>query len=140
MNSKLHHGDAVAPGLASERRTPVLAGSAVGLALAAPATAPQPTPAAKSLVFDSVTVVDVEHGKLMSNQRVVIASTRIQTMRAVGEVKLPKNAQVVAAQGKYLIPGLWDRHAHTGGSIADWLYLANGITGIRRRGGHDKDV
>jgi predicted amidohydrolase YtcJ len=40
---------------------------------------------------------------------------------------------VVEAEGKYLIPGLWDMHVHSVGA-GDWhfpLFLAHGVTGVR---------
>src|SRR5438094_2137604 len=40
------------------------------------------------------------------------------------------------ASGKYLIPGLWDMHVHTGRrNIFLPLYIANGVTGVRDMGG-----
>src|SRR5690349_9332253 len=72
----------------------------------------QQTTAVTSLVFDGVTVVDVEHGKLRPTQRVVITGNRIKAMGAAASVKAPTGARVVDARGKYLIPGLWDMHHH----------------------------
>lgn len=88
---------------------------------------------ARPLLFDGVTVVDVEHGKLIPAQRVVIVGNHI---RAVGQrraVPVPKGARVVNARGKYLIPGLWDMHVHPQ-HYTDFyypLFIANGVTGIR---------
>jgi hypothetical protein len=98
----------------------------------ATASAHQRTTAAP-LVFDRVTVVDVEAGKLVPDQRVIIVGTRIQTVGGASAVPLPPGAQVVDAQGKYLIPGLWDMHVHPHRAIDIFypLFLANGVTGIR---------
>jgi hypothetical protein len=55
----------------------------------------------------------------------------------VSAVQLPKGAHVVDAQGKYLIPGLWDVHSHPLGWEATYFYpllLAHGVTGIRNPG------
>lgn len=42
----------------------------------------------------------------------------------------------INGEGKYLIPGLWDMHVHTGDAdIFFPLYVANGITGVRDTGG-----
>jgi len=90
-----------------------------------------PQPAAESRVFDNVTVVDVEHGTLLADQRVVIVGNRIQKMGSVKSVKIPKGAEVVNAQGKYLIPGLWDMHVHTTAYLPYPLLISNGVTGIR---------
>ncbi len=89
--------------------------------------------AATSLVFEGVTVVDVEQGKLVPDQRVVITGNRIRAVGDVSKVQMPQGAQVVPASGKYLIPGLWDLHVHPR-SYAPLLYpllIASGITGIR---------
>jgi imidazolonepropionase-like amidohydrolase len=89
--------------------------------------------AAAPLVFDRVTVVDVDQGKLVSDQRVVVAGNRIQAVGPADQVRVPQGAQVVDAQGKYLIPGLWDMHTHSQ-HLAHLFYpifLANGVTGIR---------
>ncbi len=87
-----------------------------------------------ALVFDGATVVDVEQGKLVPDQRVVVIGSRIQAMGNSRMVQVPKNAQVVQAQGKYLIPGLWDMHVHPMEYAAEYFYplfIANGLTGIR---------
>src|SRR6185369_12167245 len=66
-------------------------------ALPAGAGAQQPATAATSLVFDGVTVVDVERGKLVPDQRVVVAGNRIRAVGRARAVRLPKNARVVDA-------------------------------------------
>ena len=88
------------------------------------------------LVFDNVTVIDVERGNRLPEQRVVIVGNRIRTIGSVHTVRVPAGAQVIEARGKYLIPGLWDMHIHPAmvNSEADYIYpllLANGVTGIR---------
>lgn len=110
---------------------------------AIPATirAQQAAPEAAPLVFDGVTVVDVEHGTLLADQRVVIAGRRIDTVGSSRAIAIPRGAQVVDAKGKYLIPGLWDMHTHLAKidhdqhdvlvSLNYKLLLANGITGLR---------
>jgi len=102
------------------------------------AVSAQQSAAAPALVFDGVTVVDVEQGKLVPDQRVIIVGNRIQTMGSTGAVKMPNGAQAVDARGKYLIPGLWDLHTHRGytpereAAVIDYIIpLANGVTGIR---------
>jgi hypothetical protein len=104
---------------------PALCNSAVMRAHEAAAPAP--------LVFDRVTVVDVEHGLLVRDQRVVVVGNRIHAMGLVSSVRIPAGAQVVDARGKYLIPGLWDMHTHAM-RYADFFYplfIFNGVTGIR---------
>jgi len=91
------------------------------------------TPGATPLVFDSVTVIDVHTGRLLSGQRVVVAGPRIHAVGKVRGVQLPAGAQVIDARGKYLIPGLWDMHVHvmTESPQRYAVFLAAGITGVR---------
>ncbi|MFC1558950.1 hypothetical protein ACFL40_06330, partial [candidate division KSB1 bacterium] len=88
------------------------------------------------LVFKRVTIINCTGAPAQANMTVVIKGNHIYTLGKADKVKVDKNAQVVDATGKYLIPGLWDMHVHTGGKdIFFPLYIANGITGIRDMGG-----
>jgi hypothetical protein len=86
------------------------------------------------LAFRHVTVVDVRAGSLRPNCTVVIRGDRIVEVEPAG--RTPKGATVIEAKGKYMIPGLWDMHAHndtdenTRNTILP-LMIANGVTGIR---------
>jgi imidazolonepropionase-like amidohydrolase len=105
------------------------------LAACGPAKAPAPfdTP----IAFTHATVVDVETGRLLPNQTVVVAGNRI---REVGPaVRVGAGTREVDASGKFLIPGLWDMHTHVygNGPGALLLYAANGVTSIRDMGADD---
>ena len=121
------------------RRASMLTGGSAAFILAgvAPlmANAQQTANATASLVFDKVTVVDVEQGKLVPDQRVVVTGNRITAVGSASAVKMPNDAQVVDAKGKYLIPGLWDMHAHPDPASRFGLFhsllIANGVTGAR---------
>lgn len=110
---------------------------ALGGGLSMPVQAQRPaladTPPNAPLVFDDVTVVDVEEGKLLSGQRVVIVGDRIAAAGKHSDVTMPAGARIVDGRGKYLIPGLWDMHVHPY-RLTHLVYpilLANGVTGIR---------
>ena len=89
-------------------------------------------------------VVDVEHGRTLTGQSVVIRGGDIV---AVGDdAKLAgewRASRTVDARGRYLIPGLWDMHVHFGGGAALIeenkallpLYVAHGVTTIRDASG-----
>lgn len=68
---------------------------------------------------------------------VVIEGDRITTLGRAGHVQVPVHARVVEAEGKYLIPGLWDMRVHlfgAGSHKADTyfpLLIANGVRGVR---------
>src|SRR3954447_13596121 len=88
--------------------------------------------AQSAVAFTNVTVVDVETGTLIPNQTVLVEGLKIATVDKAARVRIPRGAQVIAGQGKFLIPGLWDMHVHefTSPHVPE-LFLANGITGIR---------
>jgi hypothetical protein len=95
--------------------------------------------ATSPLVFDGVTVIDVQQGRRLPAQRVVIVGNRISAMGDGSTVRVPAGAQVVDARGKYLIPGLWDLHTHGNDEppLVEAIYqldVANGVTGIRDAG------
>lgn len=88
-----------------------------------------------ALVFDGVTVVDVGEGKLVPDQRVVITGNRIAAVGGAGMVKVPKEARVIDAGGRYLMPGLWDMHTHVSATPEVFSsLLANGVIGIQDMG------
>lgn len=57
-------------------------------------------------------VIDVTDGKVQPDMTVVISGGRVTAVGKAGAVRAPKDVQVVDAGGKFLIPGLWDMHAH----------------------------
>jgi imidazolonepropionase-like amidohydrolase len=101
------------------------------------ATGRAPSP----LVFEHVTVVDVEQGRLLPDRRVVVDGTRITAVDSAAAAS-PAGARIVDGRGKYLIPGLWDMHVHAAhasygrglpanDSAYAPLFTANGVTGVR---------
>lgn len=98
-------------------------------ALQAPATRQQ------SFVLTHVTVIDATGAPPQSDMAVVVNGNRIVAVAKTEKIKIPNDAQVVEASGKFLIPGLWDMHVHT--LWRNWsetffsLFIANGITGVR---------
>jgi imidazolonepropionase-like amidohydrolase len=105
------------------------------VAVAATFTATAPvTPQTRTLAIKHVNVVDVVHGQIVPNSTVTIRGQTIVEVTRNGAP--PAGARVVDGQGKFLIPGLWDMHAHMEMTGATWLqlYIANGVTGIRDMG------
>src|SRR5688500_17169304 len=88
----------------------------------------------QSIVIEHVTLIDMIGSKPKADMTVVITRDRISAIGKSGKTRLPKNATVIDGTGKFLIPGLWDMHAHS-----DWsesgrklflpLEIANGVTG-----------
>src|SRR5688572_18385066 len=69
-------------------------------------------PQSKALVLKNATVIDATGAPARHNMTVVIVGNRITAIGKTGKLIIPKGAQVLDATGKYLIPGLWDMHAH----------------------------
>ena len=92
------------------------------------------SPAGDHIALTNVTVVDVRGGP---PQRGVTVLTRGRDIAAIGrDLPVPARAITVDATGKFLIPGLWDMHAHhqgTGAGAVD-LFVANGVVGTRDMG------
>ena len=96
-----------------------------------------------SFAITHVNVIDVSGGRTQSDMTVVVAGQRIVAVGKSGNTRVPQTAKIIPANGKYLIPGLWDMHVHT--VFGDWvppqenisllLFVANGITGVRDMGG-----
>lgn len=87
-----------------------------------------------TIAITDVNVVDVVAGRIVPNRTVVITGATINTVTEASTP--PAGAQVVDGRGKFLIPGLWDMHAHMEAAGESWLplYVANGVTGIRDMG------
>src|SRR5712691_9311490 len=92
----------------------------------------------KPLVFTHVTVIDATSAPPQPDMSVVIIGGRIKAIGETQKLTAPRNARVVDARGKFLIPGLWDMHVHTfwgrGSESFLPLFVANGVTGIRDMG------
>jgi len=93
------------------------------------------------LVIRRVTVIDATGKPAQPGMTVVIEQDQIVAIGPWMKVKAPAGSQIVDGRGKFLIPGLWDMHAHgysgepgTTSEGDTWMYplhLANGVVGVR---------
>lgn len=82
------------------------------------------------LVIANVRVFDSKTGKIVPDQTVIVEKGKITQVGKSKSMKTPAGATVVAGDGKMLLPGLWDNHAHY--SMSQGLYhLAGGVTNIK---------
>jgi len=103
----------------------------VGLGCLLLAACTQAPPA--DLAIRDVTVLDVTDGTLHPAQTVLVKGDRIVAIGPTDVVEISGGADVVEGTGGYLVPGLWDAHVHSAGSVG-WhfpLYIAHGITSVR---------
>ena len=94
---------------------------------------------AQSVAFTNVNVIPMDKERVLQNQTVLIKNGMIAEIGK--KVKIPKDAQVINASGKYLIPGLMDMHTHLLSDGDDYpdsiaedelkVMIANGVTTIR---------
>jgi imidazolonepropionase-like amidohydrolase len=95
------------------------------------------------LALVRVTIIDLSGAPPARDMTVVVAGGRIAAVGRRNRVRVPKGARLIDASGKFLIPGLWDMHAHLGDDDFDReahlpLFIANGVTGIRLMTGSPK--
>ena len=95
------------------------------------------SPGAQSrrIVITNVTVIDTVSARALANHTVIVDNDRIVTVAPNGSV--PAGAQRIDGRGKFLIPGLWDMHAHhqLTGEESLPVFVAAGVTGTRDMGG-----
>ncbi len=84
-----------------------------------------------TLAIVGATLIDGTGAAPVSDTAVVIHGGRIVAVGPRSKVKIPRNAKVIDARGKTMLPGLWDMHAHF--EQVEWgpIYLAAGVTTVR---------
>ena len=93
----------------------------------------------RPVVFRNVTLIDMRSEKPRAGMSVLISDNRIAKIGR--NIKIPKNAEVIDAGGKFLMPGLWDSYTYTLNAVKEGLpffemMVANGVTGVRDSGTH----
>ena len=89
--------------------------------------------------YTNVNVIDADQG-LLENMIVVIKEDRIIKVSPIDQLELSIENEIIDAEGRFMIPGLWDAHVHfsylrdLAPSMFD-LFLAYGVTSVRDTGG-----
>ena len=88
---------------------------------------------AAAVVFNNVSVIDVERESVRAAQTVIVDGDRIDVVqaRSARDAKATSVAEVIDAGGAYLLPALWDMHVHPSRKEDLLLLLANGVGGAR---------
>ncbi|MDN5216236.1 amidohydrolase family protein [Fulvivirgaceae bacterium BMA12] len=89
--------------------------------------------------FYNVNLVDVNQNRIISHQNVLVEDGKITAIGKSDQMKFKDGIDVIDANGKFLMPGLAEMHAHIPGinnglplvEETLFLYLANGVTTIR---------
>lgn len=94
-------------------------------------------------VITNVSVIPMDKEEVITGQDVFIADGKITTIAATGKNKIADNATVIDGNGKFLIPGMAEMHAHiptfddtTAMKNVLELFALKGVTTIRGMLGH----
>lgn len=90
----------------------------------------------KATVIKDVNLIDVEKGKVIKNATIIIENTQIKEV-FTKKAKVPQNARVIEAKGKWLMPGMADGHIHffqSGG-----LYTRPDAIDLRKHWSYEKE-
>ena len=124
--------------MVSRRRAGRLA--ALALVMSATGCAVRMDPVQGLTAFQGVSVLPMSSDAVLENQTVVVRDGVIEAAGPANDVPVPRGATVIDGEGRYLMPGLAEMHAHVppGNNppreeVEDilFLYVANGITTIR---------
>ena len=87
--------------------------------------------APSTLALVGATLIDGSGAPPVHDAIVVVSGGRITAAGPRASVTIPRGATRIDVAGKYIIPGLWDMHAHY--SQVEWgpAYLAAGVTTAR---------
>lgn len=96
------------------------------------------------LAITHVTIIDATGAPPQADMTILIAAQKIAAIAPSKSIRIPRNAQILDASGKFLTPGLADMHVHLTGATEPSgsrefiipLLLANGITAVRDMGGY----
>jgi imidazolonepropionase-like amidohydrolase len=58
------------------------------------------------------TLIDGFGGPSIQNSIVLIEDKRIKAVGRIGELTIPKEAEIISTEGMSVMPGLWDMHVH----------------------------
>lgn len=110
--------------------------------IAALGSIPCAASAQESVAIRNVTVIPMTGSARLANQTVLVRDGRIAEVGSTAQIRIPAGATVVDGTGKYLIPGLFEMHAHTSKTRASGLglYVVHGVTTIRDQGSEHAEV
>ena len=98
---------------------------------------------ADNVTIIGVNVIDVVSGEVVPDRVVDIVDGRIERIIPSDDFSGQTSSKIVAAEGKYLVPGLWDAHVHVFGRSPERtlpLFVAYGVTHVRDLGSTMTDV
>ncbi|RUA27960.1 MAG: hypothetical protein DSY77_16790, partial [Bacteroidetes bacterium] len=92
------------------------------------------------LLIHNGNIINIKNGEILYNHSIVVSDGVIESIMPATNVKLNSYSIYTDANGKFVIPGIWDMHAHMRADnlppfiTTEWmmpLLIANGVTGVR---------
>lgn len=80
-------------------------------------------------------LIDGTGSPAIENSTVIVRDGRIAAVGPTASIKLPPTTRIIHAEGKSLLPGLWEMHTHYSGVEFGPALLAAGVTTARDCGG-----
>ncbi|MCH8548916.1 MAG: amidohydrolase family protein, partial [Balneolaceae bacterium] len=91
------------------------------------------------VAFTNAHIITMNGDEVIENGTIVVRDNRIEAVGASGDVEIPSGAYVMDVEGKTIMPGMVDAHAHIGNFRSglspnqQWEYFANlgyGVTTV----------
>ena len=88
------------------------------------------------IAFRGARIITMEGAKVIERGTIVIDENRIVSLGKVEDITIPKNAKIYEVDGKTIMPGIVDAHAHVGGfrhgltAQKHWQLYANLAFGV----------
>jgi imidazolonepropionase-like amidohydrolase len=88
-------------------------------------------PQSGALAIVNANLIDGTGAAVVKDAAILVENGRIKAVGPRASIAIPKGTKTFDAQGKYMLPGLWDMHAHF--AQVEWgpVYLAAGVTTVR---------
>ncbi len=131
VDAELDHFEAVAEGYEDALPAFVTGAARDGMANLAKMASGFSGPAKPVIAIVGVRLIDGTGKAPVEDSVVVLREGRIAAAGPASTTSVPAGAQVIDAQGKSVLPGLWEMHAHF--EQVEWgpIYLATGVTTAR---------
>ncbi len=84
---------------------------------------------ATTLVIEGGTLIDGNGGAPVRDVLIIVQGNKITNVSRKGQASYPANAQVIQADGKFIVPGLWDSQVNYAWFWGEAM-LVNGVTSI----------
>ncbi|OJJ23312.1 amidohydrolase [marine bacterium AO1-C] len=88
------------------------------------------------IAFKNARIITMKDNEVIENGTIIVEKNKIKEIGKADAVKIPAGAEVIDAQGKTIMPGFIDAHAHLGtfryglSPQKQWSYFANLAYGV----------